>query len=611
MFKYTKFKITIMNKIIWVWFEIFILISIYVGAAQTYTETIENKGTIDINGHSVNPEYLAGNGQVILRIDGSGELMVPGECVTKNKIKSCVDSADLDNVVVTLEFLGPEITIQKTFSNTNPTINERVNVEVILQNTGADSADGVVYTDAYPNSIIVNPTSQNRVGNSIVWQGRIGKGKQEKFIYSITTQEIGDFEVVGKAEYDSQGQKYESTSKQTIAVTAPFNFDSEISKESPSKDEVIDFKVTIENKGDDYLDVKDLIFEVPSRVDIVSAPKEVKIAGKTATYETRIAKEQSEELVLKVKGTSVGEFTVKASGTFNLKGVSYDASTSQMFGVGVSNIVPIITLEPEKLKSGSMYNVEMQLKNRGKETIEDVDIVVESELFSVTETKDVPASVTIDVFKKELQAKDVKESTSYKIILKGAYSNADGKVLSFNEEKILVVEPQETIAEIIQEVKREGNKFIFEVSVKNLKGSTVEGVSVSDIMPVGLRSSLEGDITIDTTLAAYETKKAYSYSIEVPEDYEENKFEVKTLFNGKLNGELYKQNKIKEVVINEVEESEPKSDDSQGQVIGEEGNTELNTEPKFSFIQKIINFFKNLFSNSEKIDKEENKTDEN
>jgi len=120
-------------------------------------------------------------------------------------------------------------------------------------------------------------------------------------------------------------------------------------------------------------------------------------------------------------------------------------------------------------------------------------------------------------------------------------------------------------------------------------------------MPVELRGSLEGDITIDTTLEPHETKEAYSYSLEIPEDYEEDKFEIKTLFNGKLNGELYKLSKTQEIIINE--EINNIQEDGQDEEIEEESNVE---DSKKSFFDKILNFFKNLFSSS----KENNKVNE-
>jgi len=576
-----------------------------VTASTLFDDWVDDYETFKAGDHYFYVEYIETNENLIFKMDGTGGIMPIGDCETRENIRYCFEDVDYPQVKVKIDSLEPDISIERSFSTTEPYLNEQIKVTVILKNNGDKGATNVKYLDIYPSSLKV--FSDINAGK---WQGNINTWEEEKFTYTIRAQDIISFDSIATISYKFEGkEKTKKSSTVTIEVQKPFSISHEISKEAADKNEIVDYNLTITNEHkSDTLKIENLEIDFPSKIDLVKTPSELKKEDNKLTFSGTLEKKQSKNFIIKIKSSKVGKFTINTVADVNIGGRNFKEELEKSFNVGLSYILPILNIT-NTVKSNLPYDVYIAVKNYGKDEIKNVDIKVESDLFNnIEEKKNIAAGATYKIFKKTLTAPYSEEDKKHNIKVYGSYISSSVRTYTFEKSAQLTVTAVPKIVQIIKEFNKEefyqGDEIKVTVKVKNLKSTAVEQIDVSDIFPVEIRPSLMGEVTGDLEeLKPNEEKKLYSYSLVVPEDYKEDEMEFKTTLNAKVDGELVILKRTDKVKI--LKGEKPEGVEEEQEIVAEEEiQEEVNEteeelkeikETKENFFTKIINWIKNLF----------------
>ena len=597
---------------------IFIFLIPFTLASEIFDDWVDSGETFKAGGHTFSAQYYESNQKLNFRVDGFGGLMNLGECETKDNIKYCFEDVDSSRVRVSIESLEPDISIERSFSTKSPGLNEEIIVSVTLKNSGEKSATDVHYLDQYPLGLKVYSSS-----NSGEWQGRISANEEESFKYTIKAQEITSFDSRATLTYSFDGnQKTKNSDTTTIEVEKPFTLEHHISTEAGERNEILIYNLTITNNDESSrLDINSLIINLPSKITLISKSSTLKEKDNALTFTGTLDKKQSKSFNIKVKSSRSGKFTIKTTSDLEISGKTFKEDIEKEFSIGLSDIQPILEMD-EEVKSNSPYNLNIAIKNYGKEDIIDVNIALETDLFGdITDKKVVSAGNTINILKNTLTSPYTEEDKTYDVKISGSYISSTGRTYTFEKSAQLKVLAAPKVIKIIKEIDPEeaypGDEIKITIKVKNLKDTAINEIDVSDAFPKEIRSSLLGKVIgVIDTLNPNEEKKAYSYSVVIPEDYAEDEIEFKTIVNAKVDDELVILKSIDQVKIigdeipEEIKEEQEKSqeerdapenteEDETTQELDEENienSFSENTEQtKVSLFTKVKNWIKNIF----------------
>lgn len=565
---------------------------------------VDDYETFKAGAHSFYVEYVESTQSLVFKMDNMGGIMEIGECEIRDNIKYCFESVDYPKIGVMIEYLEPDIFIERTFSTTSPTMGEQITVIVILTNDGDKRASNVKYTDAYPLGLRVYGD-----GNAKVWGGSLNAGKEERFTYVIKAEDTISFDSTATLSYKFDGtEKTIKSSTETIEVKKPFSISHEISKEAADRDEIINYSITIENKDEfKTLNIQKLEITFPFKIDIIKPVKELSVEGNQLTFKGEIEKQESKTFTIKIKSSKVGKFTINTIAEFRISSTNYKEELEKQFNIGLTYILPILNVT-DTVKSNSPYSIYIAVKNHGDDQIKSVKIKAESELFDNIEgTKTIAAGSTYKILDKTFTAPYLEENKIHNIKISGSYVSSSGRTYTFEKSAQLTITAAPQVIKILKEFNKEefypGDEIKVSVTVKNLKNTAVEEVDVSDIFPQEIRSSLLGDVIgyLDT-LGPNEEKKLYSYSVIVPEGYTKDEMEFKTNLNVKVDGELIilkRADNLKILKGEKPKESEGEQETEADEITAETnqtvGETILTEEVKENFFKRMINWVKNLF----------------
>lgn len=574
-------------------------------ASIIFEDWVNDRETFKAGDHYFYVQYIESNQNLIFKMDDMGGIMLMGECETRKNIRYCYEDVDYPKIKVKIEYLEPDVSIERSFSTLSPYLNEEITVTVTLKNEGDKAATNVKYTDEYPTGlrILSGP-------NPKVWEGNLNTGEEETFKYTIKAEDIVSFDSTATLSYKFEGkEKIKKSSTETIDVQKPFSIDDEISTEAADKDEIIDYNLTITNNHEsNRLTIENLQIILPTKIDLVKVPGELKKEDNKLTFKGEIEKKQNKNFIIKIKSPKAGKFAINTVADLKISNKNFKEKLERTFNVGLSYILPILNVT-DKVKSNSPYPVYIAVKNYGKDEIKNVSIKVESDLTgNIEEKKNIAAGTTYVIFKKTSTAPYSEEDQKHNIKVYGSYRSSSGRVYQFEKSAQLTITAAPKVIEIIKEFNKEeyypGDEIKIIVKLKNKKNQIINNIDVSDIFPKEIRSSLIGDVTgaLDE-LNPNEEKKLYSYSVVVPENYKEDEIEFKTILNAKLDGELTilkrtdtikllkgeKPESIEEEQETIINETEVQKEETNG------GEIKESKEVKENFFKRIINWIKDLF----------------
>lgn len=578
-----------------------------VTASTLLDDWVDDYETFKAGDHYFYVEYIESTQSLVFKMDNMGGIMSMGECETKENIKYCYEDVNYPQIKVKITSLEPDITIERTFSTTSPNLNEEITVTVTLKNEGDKRASNIKYKDTYPTAIKVSSG-----GNTKTWEGYLNIGEEETFKYTLKAEEIISFDSTATLSYKFNGnEKTKKSSTETIDVQKLYSITQKISTEAADKNEIITYNLTITNKDESKrLTIENLEITLPSKIDLVKAPSELKKQDNKLTFKGEIEKKQSKTLTIKIKSSRAGKFTINTIAELRIASTNYKEELEKTFNVGLSYILPILNVT-DKVKSSSSYAIYIAVKNYGKDEIKNVSIKVESDLFNdIEEKKNIAAGTTIKILDKTLTAPYTEKDEKHNIKIYGSYLSSSGRTYQFEKSAPLTVTAASKIIQIIKEFNKKefypGDEIKVTIKIKNLKNQIINNIDVSDIFPKEIRSSLLGDVTGNLEeLKPNEEKKLYSYSVTVPENYKEDEIEFKTILNAKIDGELTILKKIDKIKILKGEKPEESEEEQETTInetgVQEEEINETEEEPKEiketqeNFFKRIINWIKNLF----------------
>ena len=594
---------------------IFILLSTLIPpvmASVIFEDWVNNQETFKVGDHTFYTQYIESVQKLTFKMDGTGGTMFIGECESRDDIQYCFEDVNFPQILVKIESLEPDISIERTFSTKTPFLKEKITVTVILTNNGDKGATNVKYTDPYPGNLKV--FSDTNAGK---WQGSLSAGEEESFTYTIMADDITSFSSIATLSYIFAGnEKTKKSDPVTIEVQKPFTISHTISKAAADKNEIVDYNLTITNNDENSeLDINNLQISLPSKIILVSSPIELKEANNELTFKGTLEKKKSKSFTIKIKSSQVGTFTIQTSINAKIGGRDFEEDIGKQLSVGLSYILPILNIT-DIVKSNSPYDIHIAVKNYGDDEIKSVNIKAESDLFTNTdENKNIAAGSTYNIIKKTMTAPYTEEDTKHNIKVSGSYISPSGKTYEFEKSAQLTIQAAPKIIKIIKEFNQDeyypGDEIKVTVKIKNQKNTAIEGIDVSDIFPQEIRSSLMGDVINNLEkLGPNEEKKMYSYSVVIPENYQENEIEFKTNLNTKIDGELVILKRVDNLHVitgdkPETDEEEPEEDEEETTEEGTEGenseedvNIEFNIESeetKPNFFKKIVSWIANLF----------------
>lgn len=586
-----------------------------VSASILLDDWVDDMETFKAGAHYFNVQYIESTQNVVFKMDGMGGIMFLGECETKEGIMYCFEEVDYPQIKVRIEYLEPDISIEREFSTVSPSLNEQVIVTVTLKNEGNKEATNVKYIDIYPAGLKV--FSSRNAGE---WQGNVAIGEEEKFTYTIRADDIISFDSTATLSYQFGGtEKTKKSSAQAISVQKPFTISHELSKEAADKEEIVDYNITITNTGESgSLAIENLQITLPPNLDLVKSSSELKKEDNKLSFKGTLEKKQSKTLLIKIKSSRIGTFAISSLAELKTGGKLFKEELENQLSVGLSYILPILNVTGS-VKSNSPYSVYIAVKNYGKDEIKNVTIQVESSLFdAIQEKKNIAAGATSEIFKKTFTSPYSEEDRKHNIKISGSYDSSSGKKYTFEKSAQLTVTAAPKVISIIREFNKEefypGDEIKVIVRVKNQKNTAVDSIDLSDIFPKEIRSSLMGDVIgyLDK-LGPGEEKKAYSYSVVVPEGYKEEEIEFKTTLNAKVDGELIilkKTDTVKilkgknpgevkdgqETITNEI--GSPEEELNETEEIIQEDAKEIK-ELKENIFKRMVNWIKSLFRKKE------------
>ena len=577
---------------------LFIILLPIVYAEELFSGTVDDGAYFQAGEYNSTIKYSKGNDKAVLTVGEITRILEVGECFEEQGIKGCFDSATLDDngyatsITVTVSTLGPSIVLTRTFSETAVSIGQYIDVTVTLTNEGEQSARDVTFRDAYPSTFQVSGSQ----GNTITWSGRITPGDSEHISYKLLALSETEFTSKATATYTASDKLKTVTDSEELSIEKPYSFTATLLPKSPKKAQKATYNLTIDNsEGEDPIKVSNLVIETSSQVEILSSSAELKKDGTHLTYTGTIDKGAHKSLQVQVSSNRVGEHFVATNATIQIGTQRYEESLLSKFGIGITKITPLINISPGNPKSGDDIKVVVYLENTGDEEISGIDAKIDSSLFSEEIINEkVAKGKKEEVLKKTLLAPDVESKTTYTIQIIGSYTK--DQTFTFKASSDVTVHPTEKLLELLHELDKEnydpGDSVTIDVQLINLQSTSLDKVSLIEILPNEVKSTLQGTITDDIPIGASEKKKAYSYSFTIPQDYSKSTLIIKTIVNTNFEGSLYKYQIEKQISIAGIEEQNETSEEVPEEV-GDEAQAEEPSQE--SFFTKIINFFKNLF----------------
>ncbi len=586
-------------------FPILLLLIPFSSAAVIFDDWVTNRETFKVGDDYFYAEYFESSGKLLLKVNGLGRLMEIGECEKKEKIKYCFEDIDGNEIKIKVTELEPEIEITRSFSTVKPSIDDLITVSVTIKNNGEAKAYNIKYLDVYPEGLLV-------YGGAGSWEGSLSAGQEKSFTYTIRAKELISFDSQAEVSYKYNGDDITTESDiVTISVQKPFYLNDTISTEAADRGDIINYTLKIGNRhSSNKLEIENLEISIPESISILNIPVGFKREDNRLIFEGELEEQETKNFTIKLKPSRVGRFKIKTSAVLEISRRKYEENLEKQFTVGLSSVVPILNVTPI-VKSNSAYDLYIGIKNWAEKKINNVKISVISDLFNnITETKNIAAGQTIDIYKKTLTAPYTEEDKFFNIIITGSYTSSSGKLYTFKKSQRIKVEAVNKVIEIIRETTKknvyEGEKIEVKVSLKNRKNTVLEGIDVVDIFPKTIRATLKGNITaFIERLEPLEEKEAYSYSVTIPKDYGEAELEFTTNVNVRLNGQLIilkKTEKINvlgkkplEEMIEEVNQLSTNKTTNKTKKTNETDKPSKTKKEEKNLFSKILSWIKKIF----------------
>jgi len=360
--------------------------------------------------------------------------------------------------------------------------------------------------------------------------------------------------------------------------------------------------ITLTNTLDkDSITIKKLVLNAPPSLSLVPSVGTLYFAkfGQYKGAIDTIDPGKTKDFKLKIRPFYTGTYNLTGEIEFEVLNKTYSDNFSKILSVTEGGIQSNLWLSKYDVISGSELFLYFTLENYNDDLIyTDFDIAIDGGFFTEhTNLSALNNNQKVQLIVKELTVPMLEADKEYNVTAKIEYKNPAGQFRTLTNQVTLYVSGTGSLLTLRQEANKEnvnrGEEIIVETYVGNLKDDYFGGISVYDELPKNIEVQV-GQASNQIGLQGKEEKRAYLYKIRVPEDYADNKIEIKSTV--KLPDYDYEINSTKTIYVNDAQPQEQPQEEQNLDVNIEDTGPEVKESLWTKITKGIGDFFTRLFS---------------
>lgn len=588
--------------------------------AQDFDDWIYSGDSFEYDGETYSVSYYGD--KISFGTKSQRYILEKSECKETLEYRYCYVGADTEDDVkyedgkaypsvhLTISKAKASLSISRSFEKTKFAVGERCSVKVTVENTGDKTASGFLYEEVFPRNVKVVSASASKTSNGIAFTTRLLPGDKVTTDFLIEGVQEGRFSSKARYSYSINEEKIEEdTSSVALEITPAYDFNIELLPEYPKKDERFTYLLKISNtdKSNDIQFSSFNIF-IPSGLEIIKVSG-LEAKGRKLIYLGSVAASTEQVFEVVLVPEDDGEYNITFSSDFVLGGKQYDKKIITSFSLGIGSIVPVFKLSSTTLESESVLEYDISIMNKGKEYASSLIGKLSGDL--------IPSK---EFTRNSLRPKDdyliahgtvvmpkVQTEKTYSFAVKGSYTE-NNISYDFSGTKAVTVTPSKERIEILfnsdPKNAAPGSTINIEVKLKNLGPDNIEEIDIADSVEKPIRV-VEGDRYGSLKLDKGQTKTAYTYKLEIPDNFSRPSFTVETSLSADLGNLLYTLEKKNEIALTGTTfEDSPAddiiSDDSKDHTLNDDKDIDDKEEENESgffaiLLDRIKSFFSSLF----------------
>ena len=561
-----------------------------------------------------------------LRVDFNNvTVLVPiDSCQDYNEYDFCYDeySYDVDEVDISdlgVVMPGVSFRVLKSYSESlssylnlnhyyeyTSDIGVKNTVYVKFENTGTAWANPIKYEVTLPDTVeLVSKRSFTQIGNKLEMITSLPPDGVVEYDFSVKSNSTGThtFNYVISSTDEVNG---EQNSTGSFEMDSPeiygYEYTNWLYPESVGLYDDSEIGITLTNTLDkDSITIKKLVLNAPPSLSLVPSVGTLYFAkfGQYKGAIDTIDPGKTKDFKLKIRPFYTGTYNLTGEIEFEVLNKTYSDNFSKILSVTEGGIQSNLWLSKYDVISGSELFLYFTLENYNDDLIyTDFDIAIDGGFFTEhTNLSALNNNQKVQLIVKELTVPMLEADKEYNVTAKIEYKNPAGQFRTLTNQVTLYVSGTGSVLTLRQEANKEnvnrGEEIIVETYVGNLKDDYFGGISVYDELPKNIEVQV-GQASNQIGLQGKEEKRAYLYKIRVPEDYADNKIEIKSTV--KLPDYDYEINSTKTIYVNDAQPQEQPQEEQNLDVNIEDTGPEVKESLWTKITKGIGDFFTRLFS---------------
>jgi len=330
-----------------------IVFLLFLPSVLSLTEESLYSGTVEddekVNAGNFEFEFkVASEGGVFIRYDGKGIIIMEGDCKYRDNLHFCVGDIswayrnmelwkDIYQAEVDIWALKGELDITKNIEKTRLLIDDTSQIETLLQNTGSEAIQNVVFKDDYPDSIRIaniEGCSFNKKNNGVEWEGDLAPQVKKSCSYTLSGLQAVKHDSKAEASYFDGVTVQNAYSDEVEIEVRNYSLQTEtsLSKDRVGIGEPVNFSIVLENiNNEEEISVLSFKVDIPATLKILKKSRELNKKGNILSWRGDIEINEKKNLTMELqairtgntpiyieKQYKVGEFTRKFTETPNM-----------------------------------------------------------------------------------------------------------------------------------------------------------------------------------------------------------------------------------------------------------------------------------------------------
>ena len=474
------------------------------------------------------------------------------------------------SIKVKIDARAPNIVFSRSSYKNTPAINEPVQINTVIKNTGNVKAENIFFSELFFKNLKISSVNGALKDNKRVYLDLsiLNKNYEHAFNYTLTPKSLLEDTSTSVLKYDYGGETF-TVDITPISITVPILYS--VSLVKPALATIEEEKtIIITIKNDDpiaELNISKLILTIPE-IEVIY-PEEITKQNNLYNWDGILESNTEKNFNFTISSRKIGSYPISLIYNLEVNEYSYSGEDSFNFEVDISKITPTLTLYKTNIGAVEPFNISLSLKNSNSElAFSNIVGVVTSEAFRPLEFNfnTLGPSEEIQVLNKQIQ-QAYPASGTIPVILSGTYKTYTGQILRFSEEKTLTVQELDLPFNVIIETpKTEFEKGeITTVKIKVIKGSTLTSLTLTHNEETKVLEMNESEIV------------AWNYNLTIQENTT-----LTTEMSFYIDNQEFKETFTKELIIKEIVKET------------EETETKKKVKETTSWLKGIINSFENF-----------------